>query len=274
MWSFLSSLGFSLEPLRSSVARGFAILVAGQCCCCGLPSDTPDPLCSYCCATLPRVQNPCIRCGISCADLSGSATHRAAEPAPRHDDELVPLCSACLLTPPAFDYCCSAFAYRSPIDRLVSGLKFNARGDIGVALSGQLCHRLQSLYSAKSGTHPWPSAVLAIPLHPARLRQRGYNQAFEVSKILSRRLKICDLSHSIYRKKRTSPQTELITARQRKENLRGAFGVRASNKLGQHAHVAILDDVVTTSATVAELTRTLRSHGVRRIDVWCLARTE
>lgn len=193
MWSFLSSLGFALEPLRSSVARGFAIVVAGQCCCCGLPSDTPDPLCSCCCATLPRVQNPCIRCGLSCADLSGSATHRAAVPAPRHDDELVPLCSACLLTPPAFDYCCSAFAYRSPIDRLVSGLKFNARGDIGVALSGQLCHRLQSLYSAKSGTHPWPSAVLAIPLHPARLRQRGYNQAFEVSKIVSRRLKICDL---------------------------------------------------------------------------------
>ena len=95
-----------------------------------------------------------------------------------------------------------------------------------------------------------------------------------MSKIVSRRLKICDLSHSIYRKKRTSPQKELITARQRKENLRGAFGVRASHKLGQHTHVAILDDVVTTSATVAELALTLRSHGVRRIDVWCLARTE
>lgn len=200
-----------------------------------------------------------------------STTQVVTTPLPRRE---AALCSSCVLEAPEFDLCCSAFAYSSPIDKLVSGLKFNARGDIGVALGGQLCRQLESVYMPDSETCPWPSAVLAVPLHAARLRQRGFNQAYEVSKVVSRRLKIRNLSPCVYRRRLTSPQTELITASQRRKNLRGAFDVRLPAELAQHHHVAILDDVVTTSSTVAELARTLRSRGVGRIDVWCLARTE
>ena len=274
MWSFVVSVKRRLKRLRSEALQGLAVLLAGQCCCCGLASDTPYPLCSHCSADLPRVDHPCGRCGLSCVAAKPDEPQPTEGWKESNASDAQRLCSGCLLTPLDFDRCHSAFAYRSPIDKLVSGFKFNARSDNGAALSEQLCRSLRQRYRGANEELPWPSAVVAVPLHPTRLRQRGFNQAEEIGKRVCHRLKLSNLSHAVYRPKQTAPQTELVSARERGRNLNGAFAVRLASELAQHEHIAIVDDVVTTGSTVAELARTLRRVGVRRIDVWCLARAE
>ncbi len=114
-----------------------------------------------------------------------------------------------------------------------------------------------------------PQLLLVVPLHQKRLRQRGYNQALELARPLARALDV-PLRHDILQRFRaTDAQTEL-DALSRRRNVRGAFVLREGVALP--AHVAILDDVMTTGATLAECARVLRRNGVQRVDVWALAR--
>ena len=111
--------------------------------------------------------------------------------------------------------------------------------------------------------------MITVPLHRSRLRQRGYNQALELAKPLARVMGV-PLRHDVLqRSRRTEAQTEL-DAVGRRRNVRGAFALRPG--LAPPAHVAILDDVMTTGATLAECTRLLKRMGVPRVDVWALAR--
>jgi ComF family protein len=114
----------------------------------------------------------------------------------------------------------------------------------------------------------FPEALIVVPLHDARLRERGYNQALELAQPLSRalRLNLCDV---LMRTRQTTAQTGL-DAVQRRRNLRGAFAVREGVALPPH--VALFDDVMTTGSTLRECARVLRRAGVARVDVWALAR--
>jgi len=107
-----------------------------------------------------------------------------------------------------------------------------------------------------------------VPLHPARLRQRGFNQALELARALSRRLAIPVDTRSCLRIRQTLPQAELDRKR-RIKNLRGAFSV---DGLVGARHVAVLDDVVTTASTTGELAKALQRAGVARVEVWAAAR--
>jgi ComF family protein len=108
-----------------------------------------------------------------------------------------------------------------------------------------------------------------VPLHRRRLRRRGYNQALELARPLARSLGV-PLDHgALLRRRATEAQTEL-DAVARRRNVHGAFALREGVALP--AHVAILDDVMTTGATLAECVRVLRRAGVSRVDVWALAR--
>ncbi|MDE2273435.1 MAG: ComF family protein, partial [Gammaproteobacteria bacterium] len=109
---------------------------------------------------------------------------------------------------------------------------------------------------------------IPIPLHSARLRERGFNQALELARPVSRRLQLCLDARTCLRRKNTAVQSKL-DAKERRRNLIDAFEVRTSL---QGVHVAILDDVVTTGATVGALSRALREAGAARITVWSLAR--
>ncbi len=113
-----------------------------------------------------------------------------------------------------------------------------------------------------------PELIIPVPLHRARLRRRGFNQALEIARPVARRLDLKLESRAIRRVRSTSAQMDL-PARKRRANIRGAFAVRAGLAA---THVALIDDVVTTGATVNELSRVLRRAGVERVEVWVCAR--
>ena len=214
-----------------------------SCLLCGAPGTGRLDLCAACRGDLPHNRWACRRCGI---------------PLPPGADGI---CGACLKKPPKMDATLALFRYEEPVRMLLHDLKF--RDQFAVArLFGEL------LAIAAAAREPRPQAIIPVPLHPRRFRQRGYNQSTEIARIAARRLGLpLDLRHCT-RRRPTLPQTGMPAA-ERRRNLRHAFQVSAELDLG---HVTIVDDIVTTGATVGELTRALRSAGVARVDVWAVAR--
>jgi ComF family protein len=110
--------------------------------------------------------------------------------------------------------------------------------------------------------------VIALPLHRSRLRARGYDQALELARPLARALQLPLLEGALRRTRATTPQSEL-SALARRRNLRGAF---ACDGAALPAHVVLVDDVMTTGATLHAAARALRRAGVERVDAWVCAR--
>jgi ComF family protein len=152
------------------------------------------------------------------------------------------------------------FRYAWPLDRLESRFKFAADLAAGRVLAALWQRELVA---------DRPQLLVPMPLHPARLRQRGYNQALELARPLARALHVPVRHDLLSRTRSTRAQTEL-GAIARRRNVRGAFAAKPG--VAWPEHVALLDDVMTTGATLAECARVLRRAGVRRIDVWSLAR--
>jgi ComF family protein len=128
---------------------------------------------------------------------------------------------------------------------------------------------LSLLWNTSQKPHDLPDAIVPVPLHRSRLRKRGYNQALELAKPLAKHLGIPLLRDGLCRGRVTQPQTELAAV-QRRRNVRGAFIAHVDGKAP--GHVAVLDDVFTTGATLAECVRVLKRAGIARVDVWALAR--
>ena len=171
------------------------------------------------------------------------------------------LCGECQRHSPPWDAAWSPFRYGWPLDRLESRYKFGADLAAGRVLA--------TLWQREPCPVALPQCLLTVPLYCRRLRQRGYNQALELARPLARALGV-PLRHEVLQRTRsTEAQTEL-DAISRRRNVRGAFALRAGIELP--AHVAILDDVMTTGATLAECARVLKREGVERVDVWALAR--
>lgn len=168
-------------------------------------------------------------------------------------------CGACLRRPPPFDATVAAFEYRFPVDRLVQRFKFT--GDL--AAGRWLARRL----ALRVGTGP--GLIVVPPLTAARLRSRGFNQALEIARVVGAATRIRVSATALAKNRDTAPQPGLGSGA-RRQNLRGAF--RATRPMTD-CHVAIVDDVMTTGATVAELARVLKQAGARRVDVWVVART-
>lgn len=173
-------------------------------------------------------------------------------------------CPKCQQRPPAFDAAWAAFRFVSPIRQSVLSLKYHA-GFMQARLLGEAMAARLTLREA-----PLPELLLPVPLHASRLRSRGYNQARELTRLLASRLQLdCDI-HALRRLRATTDQIGQ-TAANRRRNLRGAFS--ASPRLAGR-HIALVDDVMTTGSTLAELARTCRKAGASRIEVWVAARTE
>lgn len=144
---------------------------------------------------------------------------------------------------------------------LLRTFKFQQRHACARLLGELLAARLATL------SEP-PQLIIPVPLHPQRYRERGFNQALELGRPLSKRLNIPLGTQYCRRIRATVPQSELSAALRRR-NLRGAFCVVETPPVN---HVVLLDDIVTTGATVSELTRVLKRAGIARVDVWCCAR--
>ena len=217
-------------------------LLPPRCLLCGAPGHDGIDLCADCAAELPRNRSCCARCALPL-------------PTP------AALCGQCQRHPPAWDVAWAPFRYGWPLDRLESRYKFGAALAAGRAL-GALWQREPMLVEL-------PALIVPVPLHRARLRQRGYNQALELARPLAKALGLPCRHDALRRTRVTGAQTEL-DAVARRRNVRGAFDVREGIALP--SHVAVLDDVMTTGATLAECARVLKRAGVRRVDVWALAR--
>lgn len=153
--------------------------------------------------------------------------------------------------------------YAWPVDELVKRLKFG----------GQLaCARplAQVLLDSNAAMGCEPDLLVPMPLHPKRLRQRGFNQAQEIARLLAAELKVPLASGSLHRARNTRTQTEL-NRKQRASNVRNAF--RAGCSL-EGKHVVLIDDVMTTGATARAAALVLRAAGAERVDVWCVALAE
>ncbi|MEO8836094.1 MAG: ComF family protein [Caldimonas sp.] len=207
--------------------------------------------------------------GRVCADC----LERFASPTPRCPRCALPvaaaarLCGACLTAPPAFDSALAVADYRAPWDRLVTAFKFHEALDLAPLFAQAIAGAVR-----RRDAEP-PSLVLPVPLAPARLRERGYNQAWELARRVGRLLGVRADPQLLVRLRETTHQLALAPA-VRAGNVRGAFAVeprRRGEVAGQR--VALVDDVMTTGSTAAELAAVLKQAGAAHVDVWVLART-
>lgn len=222
------------------------LLLPEFCCLCGKgPVHESHGLCVGCLADLPYNHNACSACALPL----------------QHGEEA--LCGQCLQKEPPMERTRAPFLYGLPMDRLIIDLKFNRKLRHARILSRLMCDELSAITHADM-----PDVLLPVPLHPARLRERGYNQAVELARPLSRSLGVPLMLHAVERRRATRAQAQL-DKKERRKNLRGAFHVRADVS---DRHIAIVDDVVTTATTVSELGRSLLKAGAARVEVWACCR--
>lgn len=179
----------------------------------------------------------------------------------------VAVCGRCLRHPPAFDAAVAAVDYAHPWDGLVTRFKFHAALDLADAFAELLLDA-----SARGAAAP-PGLLLPAPLSAERLRERGYNQAWELARRLARRLRVPAAADLLLRVRHT-PQQMGLPLSDRAANVRDAFAVepRRRHEL-RGREVTLVDDVLTTGATAEEMSRVLRDAGATRVQVWALART-
>ncbi|HET7300871.1 MAG TPA: ComF family protein [Oleiagrimonas sp.] len=212
-----------------------------QCLLCGARGMSGLDVCAGCLADLPRNTCCCARCALP-----------LAQPAA--------LCGRCLEHPPPWQAAWVPFRYGWPLDRLETRYKFSAHLAAGRALA--------ALWRERAPPER-PQAIVPVPLHHARLRQRGYDQTLELARQIARQMHLPLHDRCLKRQRATRAQSTL-DAVARRRNVRGAFGIRRGIALPDH--VALFDDVLTTGATVGECARVLHRAGVARVDVWALAR--
>jgi len=174
------------------------------------------------------------------------------------------ICGVCLQKRPRYHASLCAFRYTYPIDHLVRAFKFHGR-----LAYGRVLGELLSVALSNAHRDAWPALLIPVPLADARFRERGFNQAIELGRIVAARLRIPLRPDLVLRTRMTREQTGL-DSKARRKNLRGAFAVGSPLPA---KHVAIIDDVVTTGSTANELARVLRRAGAKRIEVWAVART-
>lgn len=225
---------------RMGAALGRCVL-PWRCLLCGEAGGEGRDLCAACFQALPWNAHCCERCAIP-LPVSG-------------------ICGACLQRPLPLASIQAAFVYAFPLDRLVPRFKFHRDLAAGHVLAGLMAERLRDA--------PRPDALVPVPLHAQRLRQRGYDQALELARFLSRELGI-PLQASLLQRQRDTSAQSLLHADARRRNLRGAFAMAARPV---PAHVVLVDDVMTTGATLGEAAHVLRRAGVQRVDAWVCART-
>ncbi len=177
------------------------------------------------------------------------------------------LCDKCAIALPAFDSCHALFEYCSPVQELIGAFKYRHQFVAGRLFAQLLAQSFKRYYEDKS----LPELLVPVPLHTRRLRFRGFNQSLELTRYLGKSTSI-PVDSRYCRRHQATPAQRGLNAGERIGNIRNAFALNSKHPYASICKVAIVDDVVTTTATVNELAHTLRMAGVQEIDVWALAR--
>ncbi|MDQ9169037.1 ComF family protein [Oxalobacteraceae bacterium R-40] len=177
------------------------------------------------------------------------------------------ICGACLHRSPSFDATVAAVDYAPPTDQLVLALKFGAQLAFA-KLFGEMVHA-----AIRQTQIEMPQVLIAVPLGPKRLAERGFNQALEIAKPLARKLRIPLDKRLVLRTRETAAQA-LLPPEERRQNIRRAFTLsgQSIDRL-KGLHVGVVDDVMTTGETLNELAATLKRFGARRVTNLVFART-
>ncbi|MCI0439743.1 MAG: ComF family protein [Chloroflexi bacterium] len=195
-------------------------------------------VCDGCKAALPRLERP--YCAI-CADPDK------------------PLCDFCAREPPAVDGICAPYLMFGPVPQMIYGFKYHNLRASAPELGGLLASYLDS--------HPVPAdVIMPVPLHPRRMRQRGYNQSELLARQLGKRAGLPVDARTLRRKKNTPPQVSMTDRQQRQQNIQGAFECVAGL---QGERILLVDDVVTTGSTMSACAAALKDAGASA--VWGLA---
>jgi ComF family protein len=224
--------------------RAVGGLLAQDCLLCGQASGG-EILCPACAGDLPRLPAPrCPRCALP--TVQGKT------------------CGRCLAHPPHYDRTFAVFDYAFPLDKLIQAFKYGHR----LALAAWLGRELTRL-ALESGLNSTADLVIPLPLHPARLRERGFNQALELARPVAKALEL-PLDFRGCARIRHTPAQAGLPWKQREKNMRGAFCC-ARDLPGRR--VLLIDDVMTTGASLDECARTLKRRGVTEVTLLIVART-
>ena len=227
------------HPLRQLGRQLADLALPGNCLLCSANS-AEALLCHACAADLPALPEAlCPQCG---------------EQSP-HGER----CGACLKATPHFASTTALLSYDFPTDRLIQSLKYAHQLAVGAWLGKLLAERLRE--------HP-ADLIMPLPLHPDRLRERGFNQAVEIARPIAHALGKALSLDCLHRVRATPPQAEL-KLKDRERNVRGAFECRQEI---EGRKILLIDDVMTSGATLNEAARILMLHGAERVDVAVAAR--
>ena len=235
-------LGNTLDSVRRGAIDAARRALPQRCELCAGASGS-ELLCNGCVRALPRLGPACPVCALPTPDGA--------------------VCGQCLAHPPPFDATIAAFAYAFPVDRLMHAFKYHGR----VALAEWGAGAIRDAYRRR--TDAMAAQLIALPLSRERQRERGYNQAHEIARVLARELRMPLVRDGVHRDRAAPPQAALPWS-ERAKNVRGAFACELDLK-GQT--VAVVDDVMTTGASLAELAGTLKRAGAARVENWVVART-
>lgn len=158
--------------------------------------------------------------------------------------------------------------FEYPVDDMIRQLKYH-----GVIAQARVLGTLLAQAVRERAT-PLPNLLVPVPLHGVRLRERGFNQAFAIARYAGQMLEV-PFARNLTRRLRDTPSQTALDVNERRRNVSGAFGMngaRARARLLAAGHVAIVDDVMTTGSTVAELSGVLLAAGARQVEVWAVAR--
>jgi ComF family protein len=240
----------AIRVARRGAASALDLLLPPQCLKCRLPVDRQGLLCAECWRGVAFIGPPCCAvCGLPFA----------------HDEGPEAICGACVKEPPSFARARAAMVYDAASRALVLGFKHGDRIE-AAAPFGRWLARAGAEFLAEA------DLVVPVPLHRWRLWRRRYNQAALLARALARASALEVVPDLLVRRRATASQHQLSRA-QRRLNVRGAFAVdrRRSARL-EGARVVLVDDVLTTGATVGACTRALLGAGARSVDVLTLAR--
>jgi ComF family protein len=217
-------------------------LLRSPCLLCLAANSSALGLCQPCLDDLPWLPDAlCSQCALPCTDK---------------------VCGHCLSDPPYFDACYGVFSYQFPISALLQDYKYGSKLHLARSFALLLKNRVP-LHTVDT--------VIAMPMHPQRLKERGFNQALEIARVLcAEQAQKLDFD-SVQRQKHRPAQVSL-SWQARLKNIKGVFKLQSASRIaGQR--IAILDDVMTTGASLNELAKTLKQAGASHVECWIVART-
>lgn len=227
---------------KHSWSRALTLMIPNRCGLCQCISDSG--FCQQCQDLLPWIKNSCRQCGTTIA--SGDRCGRCQNTQPEWQETIVP------------------FHYIDPVSSLIHQFKYREM----LSLAPAFCSMLASTIIKRNPI--LPDILIPVPMHDASLQMRGYNQSAIIAKELGKRLELPVEENAIIKSRKTKSQMQL-SEKARYSNVCGAFNVVESVT---GVSVAIVDDVITSGATVREVCKALRISGCDQLSVWAIAKTK